>query len=106
MFLNSSLTGDHGLYRNPLRNCPQLIGVSRKSFLGAILTQGPEGRETQPKERVFATAAAVTCAVQQGGLVVRVHDVKEMMDVVKVAEALVMSSVNLGPESPSNPFLR
>ncbi|KAF8964785.1 Dihydropteroate synthase-like protein [Flammula alnicola] len=77
-----------GTYRNPLSGYPQLIGVSRKSFLGAILAQDPEGRETRPKERTWATAAAVTCAVQQGALIVRVHDVKEMMDVVKVAEAL------------------
>ncbi|KAJ3512686.1 hypothetical protein NLJ89_g3383 [Agrocybe chaxingu] len=76
------------LYRNPLRGYPQLIGASRKSFLGAILAQGPDGRETKPKERTWATAAAVTCAIQQDALVVRVHDVKEMADVVQVAHAL------------------
>ncbi|KIM41558.1 hypothetical protein M413DRAFT_445532 [Hebeloma cylindrosporum] len=75
-------------HRNPLRGYPQLIGVSRKSFLGAILAQDPEGRETEPKERTWATAAAVSCAVQQGALIVRVHDVKEMADVIKVADAL------------------
>jgi dihydroneopterin aldolase/2-amino-4-hydroxy-6-hydroxymethyldihydropteridine diphosphokinase/dihydropteroate synthase len=62
--------------------------VSRKSFLGAILAQDPESRETEPKERTWATAAAVSCAVQQGALIVRVHDVKEMADVIKVADAL------------------
>ncbi|PPQ86416.1 hypothetical protein CVT25_003538 [Psilocybe cyanescens] len=82
------------MYLNPLRGYPQLIGASRKSFLGAILAQesrngdGDTGRETQPHERVWATAAAVSCAVQQGAFVVRVHDVSEMMDVVKVGEAL------------------
>ncbi|KAF9530613.1 Dihydropteroate synthase-like protein [Crepidotus variabilis] len=75
-------------YKNPLRGFPQLIGASRKSFLGAILATEPSGRETQAKERKFATAAAVTYAVQQNALVVRVHDVQEMMDVVKVAKAL------------------
>ncbi|KAF9485706.1 Dihydropteroate synthase [Pholiota conissans] len=80
--------GSKGIYRNPLTGYPQLIGVSRKSFLGAILAQEPEGRETQPNERTWATAAAVSCAVHQEALIVRVHDVKEMMDVVKVAEAL------------------
>jgi len=73
---------------NPLTGYPQLIGTSKKSFLGAILAQDPRGRETEPDERMWATAAAVTCAVQQGALIVRVHDVKEMADVVKVAEAL------------------
>ncbi|CAA7268798.1 unnamed protein product [Cyclocybe aegerita] len=76
------------LYRNPLRGYPQLIGASRKTFLGVILAQGPDGRETKPKERTWATAAAVTCAVQQDALVVRVHDVKAMADVVRVAHAL------------------
>ena len=76
------------MYRNPLRGFPQLIGTSRKSFLGAILASGPEGRETKPADRTLATAVAVACAVQQDALVVRIHDVREMMDVVKVAEAL------------------
>ncbi|KAF8902583.1 Dihydropteroate synthase-like protein [Gymnopilus junonius] len=75
-------------YRNPLAGYPQLIGVSRKSFLGVILSEGSEGRETRPDERTWATAAGVTCAVQQGALIVRVHDVKQMADVVRVADAL------------------
>jgi dihydroneopterin aldolase/2-amino-4-hydroxy-6-hydroxymethyldihydropteridine diphosphokinase/dihydropteroate synthase len=64
-----------------------LIGASRKSFLGVILEQAT-GRKTEPKERGWATAAAVTCAVQQGALAVRVHDTHEMVDVVHVANAL------------------
>ncbi|KAH9474740.1 Folic acid synthesis protein fol1 [Psilocybe cubensis] len=81
-------------YLNPLKGYPLLIGASRKSFLGIILAQKSRrgdidsSRETQPHERGWATAAAVSCAVQQGALIVRVHDVREMMDVVKVAEAL------------------
>ena len=78
---------------NPLRGYPLLIGVSRKSFLGAILSQPDEdgtyqGRQTTPKERGWATAAAVACAVQQGAAVVRVHDVPELRDVVRVADAI------------------
>jgi dihydroneopterin aldolase/2-amino-4-hydroxy-6-hydroxymethyldihydropteridine diphosphokinase/dihydropteroate synthase len=78
---------------NPLRGYPQLIGVSRKSFLGTILSR-PDvdgkslGRQTTPKERGWATAAAVACAVQQGAAVVRVHDVAELGDVVKVADSI------------------
>lgn len=74
--------------RNPLCGYPLLIGASRKSFLGAILAQGGTGRTTEPTERVWATSAAVACAVQQGSLVVRVHDTKEMADVIAVADAL------------------
>ncbi|KAF5325517.1 hypothetical protein D9619_009704 [Psilocybe cf. subviscida] len=77
-----------GLYKNPLAGFPQLIGASRKSFLGAILAEDPHGRQTAPNERIFATATAVSCAVQQGALVVRVHDVQEMADVVKVADSI------------------
>ena len=78
---------------NPLAGYPILIGASRKSFLGAILSQQDEsgsyrGRETKPVERGFATAAAVACAVQQGATVVRVHDVLEMGDVVRVTSLL------------------
>ncbi|KAG6816330.1 hypothetical protein H0H87_006929 [Tephrocybe sp. NHM501043] len=74
--------------RNPLRGYSQLIGTSRKSFLGAILARGDRGRETSPKDRVWATAAGVVCAVQQGALVVRVHDTREMADAVAVADQL------------------
>ncbi|KAI0060020.1 Dihydropteroate synthase [Artomyces pyxidatus] len=78
---------------NSLRGYPQLIGASRKSFLGAILAQPDAsgtyaGRSTEPKERGWATAAAVTSAVQQGAAVVRVHDTLELGDVVRVANAL------------------
>ncbi|KAH9034981.1 Dihydropteroate synthase [Lactarius pseudohatsudake] len=79
--------------RNPLRGYPQLIGTSRKSFLGGILSQQDEsgtyeGRQTTPKERGWATAAAVASAVQQGAAVVRVHDALEMGDVVRVANSI------------------
>ncbi|KAG2127994.1 Dihydropteroate synthase-like protein [Suillus clintonianus] len=87
----SSLTANTP--RNPLAGYPQLIGSSRKSFLGAILERPDadgtnRGRKTQPKERGWATAAAVACAVQQGASVVRVHDVQDMRDVVAVASAI------------------
>jgi dihydropteroate synthase len=59
---------------------PVLIGPSRKSFLGALT-----GRDVH--DRVYATAAAVAIAVREGVDIVRVHDVKAMLDVVKVAEA-------------------
>lgn len=61
---------------------PVLIGPSRKSFIGAIT-----GR-TEPKSRIFGTAAAVTAAVMNGARIIRVHDVAEMRDVIKVARAI------------------
>lgn len=68
--------------RNPLTGHPVLIGTSRKSFLGEILGGRP------PMERGWATASAVTCAVQQGAHIIRVHDVPSMMDVLRIADAL------------------
>ena len=56
---------------------PLMVGVSRKAFIGQ-LTGKPAG------ERVFGTAAAVTAAVHGRRGAVRVHDVAEMRDVVRV----------------------
>jgi dihydropteroate synthase len=60
---------------------PLLVGPSRKSFLGRLL-------EKPPAARLFGTAAAVASAVIRGAHIVRVHDVREMRDVVRVADAL------------------
>jgi len=59
-----------------------LVGTSRKSFIGKIT-----GREN-PAERIFGTAATVALCVAAGVSIVRVHDVAEMLDVVKVARAI------------------
>jgi dihydropteroate synthase len=60
---------------------PVLVGVSRKSYLGRIFGQ-------EMPMRVWGTAAAVTASILRGADVVRVHDVPEMLAVVRVAEAL------------------
>jgi len=78
------------LYKNPLRGFPMLIAASRKSFLGQILEQHPVPRKAEARDRAFATAAAVSFAIRQDAMIVRVHDVQEMMDVVKVTEAFVV----------------
>ena len=61
--------------------CPLLLGWSRKSTLGAI-TGRPVG------ERGVASVAAALAAVQQGASIVRVHDVAETVDALKVWRAL------------------
>jgi dihydropteroate synthase len=61
---------------------PVLVGPSRKSFIGQVLGGVPPG------ERLFGTAAAVAAAVLAGAHLVRVHDVREMVDVVRVADAI------------------
>ena len=63
-------------------NCPILVGVSRKSFIGQILNQ------PLAKQRVWGTAAACTGAIANSADILRVHDVKEMRDVCQVADAI------------------
>lgn len=58
-----------------------LVGPSRKRFLGAVT-----GRSVA--DRMVATAAAVTASVLLGADCVRVHDVKEMVDACRVADAI------------------
>lgn len=62
--------------------CPLLVGVSRKSFIGHILNQ------PNPKARVWGTAAACTAAIANGADLLRVHDVEEMYDICRVADAI------------------
>ncbi|NJO42935.1 MAG: dihydropteroate synthase [Cyanobacteria bacterium CRU_2_1] len=62
--------------------CPVLIGASRKSFIGNILDQ------PDPKQRVWGTAAACCAAIANSADVVRVHDIAEMRDVCRVADAI------------------
>ena len=59
-----------------------LVGTSRKRFIGNIT-----GKE-KPAERIFGTAATVALCAAAGVSIVRVHDVAEMVDVVKVANAV------------------
>lgn len=62
-------------------NCPLLVGLSRKGFIGHIVEKSVDHRE-------WGTAAAVALAVDRGAHIVRVHDVAMMIDVVKMAAAL------------------
>jgi dihydropteroate synthase len=61
---------------------PVLVGPSRKSFLTSAAGARPAA------ERDWATAAAVTAAVLGGAHLVRVHRVAEMVQVVRVADAI------------------
>ncbi|MCU0571021.1 MAG: dihydropteroate synthase [Oculatellaceae cyanobacterium Prado106] len=61
---------------------PLLVGTSRKSFIGHILEQ------PDPKQRVWGTAATCCAAIANGADILRVHDVKEMSDVSRVADAI------------------
>ena len=62
---------------------PILSGPSRKSFLNAGASA-----TAPPAERDWGTAAAVTASVLLGAHIVRVHGVREMADVVRVADRI------------------
>ena len=58
---------------------PVLVGPSRKSFIGNTLNLPLE-------DRIEGTSVVVTAAIMNGSRIVRVHDVKEMLRVVKMTE--------------------
>jgi len=61
--------------------CPILVGPSRKSFIGYTLNK-------PPNQRLFGTAAVVSFSIMQGADIIRVHDVKEMAEVVKMIDSI------------------
>lgn len=66
---------------------PVLIGVSRKSSLGAVT-----GRDVD--ERLPASLAAAVLAVERGAAIVRAHDVAETVDALRVASLAIQSDRN------------
>jgi len=65
---------------------PLLSGTSRKSFIGRTLAKGDE--DAPPDARLSGTLASVL----KGAHIVRVHDVKEAVEAVRVADAIVAAS--------------
>ncbi len=63
-------------------DCPILVGTSRKSFIGHLLNQ------PDPKQRIWGTAATCVAAIANAADILRVHDVKEMVAVSRVADAI------------------
>jgi dihydropteroate synthase len=61
---------------------PLLVGLSRKSMLGAITG------ESQADQRLGASIAAAVLSAQQGARVIRVHDVKATVQALQVLRAL------------------
>ncbi|HID95176.1 MAG TPA: dihydropteroate synthase [Candidatus Latescibacteria bacterium] len=61
--------------------CPLLIGPSRKSFIGKVL-------DLPVEERLEGTAAAVAIGIANGANILRVHDVREMVRVARIADAV------------------
>jgi dihydropteroate synthase len=61
-------------------NLPLLAGLSRKSLIGNLLNR-------EVNDRLAGSLATAIIAVQQGAKIIRVHDVKETVDALKVLQA-------------------
>lgn len=61
--------------------CPMLIGLSRKSMIGAVLSGRPA------KDRLYGSLAGACIALMQGANIIRVHDVRATKDVLAVVQA-------------------
>ena len=65
--------------------CPILVGISRKSMIYKLL-------ETSPEEALAGTVVLNTLALQQGASILRVHDVREAVETVRVFNMYQMSN--------------
>jgi len=59
---------------------PLLVGMSRKSMIGQLLNVGPT-------QRLSGSLACAVIAAMQGAQIIRVHDVKESVEAIRVVEA-------------------
>lgn len=66
---------------------PVLVGASRKSMIGAVLNR-------PVNQRLAGSLATVALSVMQGASIIRVHDVAETMDVVKMTRAVMAESLS------------
>lgn len=70
-----------GLSKFSIFDLPLLVGVSRKSMIYKLL-------DTTPRESLNGTTALNTFALQNGANILRVHDVKEAVETIKITEML------------------
>jgi len=90
-----------GLHRVASLGYPILVGPSRKSFIRAIVAEPPPARppgrkptpapekpllRSVPDELLFGTAAAVTAAILSGAHIVRLHDVRQLLPAIRIAD--------------------
>lgn len=80
--LDQNLAIINHLNRFETLNLPLMIGTSRKSFIGRLT-----GRAES--ERIFGTAASVAASILRGAHMVRVHDVKPMVEVARVIDEML-----------------
>ena len=67
--------------------CPVLLGTSRKSFIGMVA-----GSKRQPEKRIGGSLVAAITGIQNGVDIIRVHDIAETIEAIKLLEALKESN--------------
>ena len=67
-------------------NLPILVGMSRKSMVGQVLN-------VPPKERVLGSVSCAVIAAMKGAQIIRVHDVKETFDAMRIVQATLAEQV-------------
>ncbi|HEY6804359.1 MAG TPA: dihydropteroate synthase [Pyrinomonadaceae bacterium] len=70
---------------------PIVVGTSRKSFIGRILAD-KDGAPAPADQRLSGSLATIAAAVIRGAHIVRVHDVKETVEFVKVLDTILKRS--------------
>ena len=72
---------------------PLLVGMSRKSMIGQLLNVGPS-------QRLTGSLACAVIAAMQGAHILRVHDVKETVEAMRVVEATLSAKEEKCYEQP------
>ena len=75
-------TAARAMGRGPSSSAPSAPYTAQRAAVSGDLTGAP------PEERIFGTAASVAAGVLAGAHIIRVHDVKEMREVVHVAASI------------------
>jgi dihydropteroate synthase len=83
--LEQNLALLRGLQAFTALGCPLLVGMSRKSMIGNILDKPVD-------QRLSGSLAVAVMAYERGASVIRVHDVEETVDALRVAAAVIGAS--------------
>ena len=67
-----------------LMEYPVLVGASRKRFIGSVIN------ESDPSKRIFGTAAVASRCVMAGVNFLRVHEIKEISQVIKMTKSIIL----------------
>ncbi len=63
-------------------NLPLLVGMSRKSMIGQVLN-------VEPEKRMIGSVSCAVMAAMKGAKIIRVHDVKETFDALRIVQAML-----------------